>query len=84
VKEGDTVRLNVSLGPGPREESEIPDVTGLEASEARQRARVEGFAVRTVERDAPSDEEVGEVLTQAPGAGTAAPILTQITIFVGR
>jgi beta-lactam-binding protein with PASTA domain len=84
VKEGDTVRLNVSLGPGPRDESAIPDVTGLEASEARQRARVEGFTVRTVERQAPSQEEVGEVLTQTPAAGAPAPILTQITIFVGR
>jgi serine/threonine-protein kinase len=84
MKEGDTVRLNVSLGPDPREESEIPDVTGLEASEARNRARVEGFTVRTVERQAPSEEEAGEVLTQTPAAATPAPILTQITLFVGR
>jgi eukaryotic-like serine/threonine-protein kinase len=84
VKEGDTVRLNVSLGPGPREESSIPDVTGVEATEARNRARVEGFTVRTVERQAPSPEEVGEVLTQTPAAGTAAPVLTQITVYVGR
>ena len=84
LQEGDTVRLNVSLGAGPRDETEVPDVTGLEASEARQRARVEGFTVRTVPRDAPSDEEVGEVLTQTPAAGTTAPILTQITLFVGR
>jgi eukaryotic-like serine/threonine-protein kinase len=84
VKEGDTVRLNVSLGPDPRETSEIPDVTGLEASQARHRARAEGFTVRTVERQAPSAEEVGEVLTQSPASGTAAPVLTQITIYVGR
>lgn len=84
VKEGETVRLNVALGPGPRETTDIPDVTGLEASEARQRARVEGFTVRTVFREAPSQEEVEEVLTQAPAAGASAPILTQLTLFVGR
>jgi eukaryotic-like serine/threonine-protein kinase len=84
LKEGETVRLNVSLGPDEREVSEIPDVTGLEASEARRRARTEGFTVRTVPREAPSDEEVGEVLTQTPAAGTTRPILTQITLFVGR
>lgn len=84
LKEGDTVRLNVALGPDERETSEIPDVTGLEASEARQRARIDGFAVRTVYRDAPSREEVGEVLTQSPAAGANAPIITQITLFVGR
>jgi serine/threonine-protein kinase len=84
LKEADTVRLNVSLGPDERETSEIPDVTGLEASEARNRARIEGFTVRTVYRDAPSEEEVGEVLTQSPAAGATAPILTQLTLFVGR
>jgi len=84
LEEGETVRLNVSLGPGERETTEVPDVTGLEASEARRRARTDGFTVRTVPRGAPSDEEVGEVLTQTPSAGTTAPILTQITLFVGR
>jgi eukaryotic-like serine/threonine-protein kinase len=84
LQEGETVRLNVSLGPAERETTEIPDVTGLEASEARRRARAEGFTVRTLPREAPSDEEVGEVLTQTPAAGATAPILTQITLFVGR
>jgi eukaryotic-like serine/threonine-protein kinase len=84
TKEGETVRLNVSLGPAERETADIPDVTGDEASAARQRARVEGFTVRTVYRKPPSQEEVGEVLTQAPTAGATAPILTQITLFVGR
>ena len=84
LKEGDTARLNVALGPDEREASDIPDVTGLEASEARQRARIEGFTVRTVFRRPPSSEEVGEVLTQSPAAGASAPILTQVTLFVGR
>jgi beta-lactam-binding protein with PASTA domain len=84
LKEGDVVRMNVALGPDEREASDIPDLTGSEASEARQRARIEGFTVRTVFRTAPSREEVGEVLTQSPAAGATAPILTQITVFVGR
>jgi beta-lactam-binding protein with PASTA domain len=84
LKEGDTVRINVALGPEERQASEIPDVTGLEAGEARQRARVEGFTVRTLYRRPPSREELGEALTQSPAAGTSAPILTQITIYVGR
>jgi beta-lactam-binding protein with PASTA domain len=84
IREGETVRMNVSLGPDTREAGEIPDVTGLEASEARQLARSEGFTVRTIYRAAPSEEEVGEVLTQSPAAGRTAPILTQITLYVGR
>jgi eukaryotic-like serine/threonine-protein kinase len=84
IKEGDTVRLNVSLGPDERETAEVPDVTGLEASQGRQRAREAGFTVRTIIRNAPSQEEIGEVLTQTPAAGSTAPVLTQITIYVGR
>jgi eukaryotic-like serine/threonine-protein kinase len=84
IPEGQTVRMNVSLGPDERDTAEIPDVTGLEASDARERARSAGFTVRTVYRDAPSEEEVGESLTQSPAAGTTAPLLTQITLFVGR
>jgi eukaryotic-like serine/threonine-protein kinase len=84
LKEGDTVRMNVALGPDERETTDIPDLTGLEGSEARKRGRIEGFTVRTVFRRAPSRDEVGEVLTQSPAAGATAPILTQVTLFVGR
>ena len=82
--EGETARINVSLGDGPREEREVPDVTGPQESDARAAARAAGFTVRTVDRDAPSEEEVGEVILQEPAAGSSAPELTQITIYVGR
>jgi serine/threonine-protein kinase len=81
---GDTVRLNVALGSGPREQVDVPDVTGPKESDARAAARAANLTVRTVDRDAPSAEEVGEVLTQEPSAGAAVPELTQITLFVGR
>ena len=84
VKEGDIVRNNVALGAGARETEEVPDVTGPQSSDARATIRRAGFTVRTVFRQAPSAEEVGEVLTQQPASGTSAPELTQITIFVGR
>lgn len=79
-----TVRLNVSLGTGARAAKSVPDVTGPRESEARAKARAAGFTVRTVDRDAPTQEELGEVLTQQPAAGASAPELTQITLFVGR
>ena len=84
AQEGDIVRLNVSLGDGPRESREVPDVTGPKESDARAAARAAGFTVRTVDRDAPTSEELGEVLTQEPAAGSAAPELTQVTLYVGR
>jgi beta-lactam-binding protein with PASTA domain len=84
LKEGDTVRMNVALGEGARETREVPDVTGPQASDARSTLRRAGFTVRTLYRQPPTSEEVGEVLTQQPAAGTSAPELTQVTIFVGR
>jgi PASTA domain len=84
LTEGDHVRLNVSTGPATRPTGEIPDVTGPAADEARARCREANFTCRTVERSAPSPEEVGEAIDQAPAAGTSAEVLTQITLFVGR
>jgi beta-lactam-binding protein with PASTA domain len=82
--DGDTARINVSLGDGPRGQLDVPDVTGPKESDARAAARAAGFTVRTVDRDAPSEEEVGEVILQEPAAGSSAPELAQITIYVGR
>jgi beta-lactam-binding protein with PASTA domain len=84
LTEGDHVRLNVSTGPATRPTGEIPDVTGPAGDEARARCREANFTCRTVERSAPSPEEVGEAIDQAPAAGTSAEVLTQITLFVGR
>lgn len=84
AKEGDIVRNNVALGTGSRETKEVPDVTGPEASNARDTVRRAGFTVRTMFSTAPSAEEVGEVLTQQPAAGSSQPELTQVILYVGR
>jgi len=83
LRQGQPVRLNVSLGPGEREVARIPDVTGREEREARQRLREAGFTVRTVDRQAPEPRHRGVVILQQPAPGDA-PVLTQVTIFVGR
>jgi serine/threonine-protein kinase len=84
VREGQSVRLNVSLGPDERTSVTVPDLTGLEASDARRRCREAGLTCRTLYRTAPSEEEQGEVLDQQPAAGETVLQLTQITLFVGR
>ncbi len=78
------LRLNVSVGPGARETLRVPDVTGPKAPRARQIAWEHGFTTLTADRDAPSAEEVDEVILQEPAAGTSAPAFTQITLYVGR
>ena len=77
------MRLNVSLGPDEREAARIPDVTGAEEREARRRLREAGFTVRTLDRPAPEPRHRGVVILQQP-APADAPVLTQVTIFVGR
>jgi beta-lactam-binding protein with PASTA domain len=83
LPEGSAVRLNVALGPDPRDTVEVPDLTGDEVRDALERCR-EQFTCRVLDRDAPSDEEAGEVLDQRPAAGTSVEELSQITLFVAR
>jgi eukaryotic-like serine/threonine-protein kinase len=84
LREGERVRLNVSLGEGERQQAEVPDVTGPDAQDGLETCRDAGFTCRIVERSAPSQEEVGEVIDQRPAAGSTARQLSQITLFVGR
>lgn len=84
VAEGTHVRLEVALGPGERPNAPVPDVTGLPEEEARAMVRESGFTVRTVDQDAPTAGRRGEVLRQDPEPGTSAPVLGQVTLFVGR
>lgn len=84
VRTGSTVVLAVAIGTGRRELATVPDVTGPMEYAARDAARRAGFTVRTKHRPAPSREEVGEVIFQQPPAGARAPVLTRVTVYVGR
>jgi len=61
----------------------VPNVTGRDESEARRILYEAGFLVRTLDREAPQPRHVGVVILQQPEP-QSAPILTQVTIFVGR
>lgn len=78
------LRLDVSLGPDQLVAVMVPDVTGTEAAQAREILRRAGFTVLTVDEDAPTPDEVGQVLLQDPAAGTEAPALTQVTVYTAR
>lgn len=84
VPPGTHVRLDVAVGSGERPIATVPDVTGPDEVEARATTREAGFTVRTIDRPAPTPEERGEVILQRPAAGTEAPVLTQIRLYVGR
>jgi beta-lactam-binding protein with PASTA domain len=84
VAPGTHVRLDVAIGRGERPTAMVPDVTGPDEVEARATAREAEFTVLTIDRPAPTPEEGGEVILQRPAAGTEAPVLTQIRLYVGR
>ena len=84
VERGSIVRLDVSLGQGERGRRDVPDVTGLELVAAHELCREAGLTCRTVYRDAPGEEQVGEVLDQRPPFAAEVDELTQMTLFVGR
>jgi eukaryotic-like serine/threonine-protein kinase len=84
AEQGTRVRLNVSEGEGERAEAAVPDLTGPELADALRACAEAGFTCLSLDREAPSAEERGEVIDQQPAAGSGAPELTQITLFVGR
>jgi eukaryotic-like serine/threonine-protein kinase len=84
LPKGSAVRLNVALGSGPRGTSTVPDLSGMEGAEARDRCRRAHFTCRTIESNSTSEGDVGKVLDQQPAAGTQTAQLSQVTLTVGR
>ena len=84
LETNERLRLDVSLGPDPLVAVMVPDVTGAEAAQAREILRRAGFTVLTVDEDAPTPDENGQVLLQDPAAGTEAAALTQVTVYTAR
>jgi eukaryotic-like serine/threonine-protein kinase len=78
------VRINVSLGSGPRPQRAVPDVVGQAEAEARRALAQAGFTVRTVDRPTADAAENGIVVEQAPVGGEQAAVGSQIVIHVGR
>jgi beta-lactam-binding protein with PASTA domain len=81
---GRTVRLYVAAGRGARRPAKLEDFTGLPEREARDLLQRAGFTVRTIDRAAPSRRQIGAVLSQSPGGGRFRPVLSQVTLYVGR
>jgi serine/threonine-protein kinase len=78
------VRVNVSLGPGTRSSGPLPDLTGLKAMDALVKCAQAKYTCRILYRKTPYPNAVGKVIAQKPVAGTNAPGLTQISLYIGR
>jgi eukaryotic-like serine/threonine-protein kinase len=78
---GSTVQITLSTGP---DVVPVPDVTGMEADEARATLEAAGFRPRGVARETAEPDEEGVVLEQDPPGDTEAERGSVVTIFVGR
>lgn len=82
AERGDTVQVNVSIGPDPAPETSVPDVAGLEVDEARQRLGRAGFEVLVLEQEG-NAARAGEVLSQTPSGGATVPRGSLVILYVG-
>jgi serine/threonine-protein kinase len=78
AREGDTVILRVSSGPG---DVPVPDVVDQSESDATAALRAQEFQVN-VEREASEDVEEGRVVRQSPEGGRQAERGSEVTIVV--
>jgi eukaryotic-like serine/threonine-protein kinase len=78
------VRINVSLGPGPRRQLTVPDVLGQAEADAKRTLIQAGFTVQTVDQPTSDPAENGVVVTEKPSGGRHAEAGSQIVIYVGR
>ncbi|HEY2935306.1 MAG TPA: PASTA domain-containing protein, partial [Gaiellaceae bacterium] len=79
VKQGTTVRINVSKGPQP---VTVPDVTGLPYDQAAAQLGSVGFKVTKAEVE--SDQPAGTVLAETPPASSSATKGSTITLSVSK
>jgi serine/threonine-protein kinase len=84
AKSGDKVRINVSLGPNPKPQVAVPDVTSDDETTAASSLRAAGFRIETVDQATGDPSADGVVLGQDPAGGSRAPSGSTITIYVGR
>ncbi|MCF6523002.1 Stk1 family PASTA domain-containing Ser/Thr kinase [Streptomyces sp. JJ36] len=77
---GSAVALTVSKG----EKTEIPEVTGQDAEDAREELREAGLTVRLADERVFSEEEKGAVARQSPEAGATAARGDTVTLTLSR
>ena len=82
LRRGDTVQLNVSIGPDPASEARVPDVVGLQRDVARPRLAAAGFEVLALE-DVESGGQAGVVLAQTPSGDARVSRGSLVILYVG-
>ena len=83
LKRGDTVQLNVSIGPEPAAAASVPNVTGRRLDEARQALEQAGFEVLAL--TLAEDDQIrnaSKIVSQSPAGGASIPSGALVLVFV--
>ncbi len=83
VQPGAQIALQVSKGPQPAANVNVPNVTGLsqtDAESALRKANLDPVSLENYSQTAP----VGQVISQAPAAGASVAPGTQVTVLVSK
>jgi eukaryotic-like serine/threonine-protein kinase len=76
-----TVTVNISKG----NQREVPDLSGMSESEARQALAARGFTnIRVQRQPTPNNDDVDKVIKQDPGPNKVVAQNAQITITLGQ
>lgn len=78
IKEGSTIRVNISKGLG---DGSVPDLEGQMKDDAESMLKAAGFKLGRVSEEA-SEEPAGTILDQDPSPGTEAEKGTEVNIVV--
>ena len=79
VKQGTTVSLTVSSGPG---NTTVPTVLGETLQQAKSSIQIAGLTVGRVLHQSNNQYKSGQVIDTSPQAGATPPVGTKVTIFV--
>ena len=80
---GSEVRIDVSLGPGPRGTRTVPNVVNLSEAAAKRKLIVAGFTVQSTHVAVGDPSKNNVVVKQSPKGGGKAPTGSQVIISVG-
>jgi beta-lactam-binding protein with PASTA domain len=80
---GSKMRLSVSAGPKPAQPTDLPDVSGEDASQAQSDLQSAGFTVVEVQWPVSDQSTDGTIVYETPASGGRAPRGVMIVLYVG-
>jgi hypothetical protein len=77
------VQLNISRGPGEKEDVQVPDVVGRSLTDAVSALNAAKLRLIYVRFPITASSQIGKIVQQSPLAGGKAPANAQVLVFLG-